>query len=757
MIKHSHGVRCCAVLSLLSAVLAAGAFPPTVRGQEVAPVDESRPFRGCGKARAAAGMLHAEPASVITAARLEAMAETDMLHYALDIEISNINTVSETCTITGSNAMTIQSKSASLSEFTLRLASQYNITAAYTNGSTPVGVTTTSETTRVVTLDRTYGLDEVFTLTIEYAGDTANAQGSFGAIEVVSRYGNPEVSTLSEPYYAYTWWPSKDGDLYQPGDNSDKATLEFSITVPDDMTVPSNGALQSVETLTGNRERYNWASNYPIPTYLVSFAATIYNTWTVDYTYPGGTMPVEFYVYPALDTASNRNGWELSVDMLATFRTLFGEYPFIDEKYGIYNFAFGGGMEHQTITGQGGFSEGLTSHELAHQWWGDMVTCKTWNHIWLNEGFASYGEALWKENEPGSTGLVALKSYMAGMRYTGAGSVYVYDDEVDELWEIFNGSTSYDKGAWVVHMLRRVLGDDNFFDALAAYRAAFQHGAATTEDLQAICETFYDDNSLAWFFQEWVYGEYAPSYNWGWDSVLIDGSHYVLLSVDQTQPVSQQRFTMPIDFVADGTTHVVFNDADTEHFVIPVTAAPLAVALDPDDWILRSGRFETSYAPGPPKIVKTEPAPGGMVAYPNNLTRINVWYHTDVDAADADFLLVGAMTGPQAVTVAPESGTNPIKLDLAVALAPDTYTLTVFDGVTALDSLMILDGEVADPIDSASLPSGDGSPGGDAVIQFSVAGIGSIPAVSNWGLVVVTLLILTAGTIVVTRRRCSAA
>lgn len=752
MIKHSCGVRRRAIPALFGVGLAAVALGPMAWGQELAAIDGKPPFRGCGKAWAAAGMFQEEPVEPLSAARRETMAETDVLHYALDIEITNLNPGGNTCTITGSNVMTIQSKSSSLTQFTFRLRYQFDVTGAYIDGTTPVAVATVSTSTRVVTLDRTYGMDEVFDLTIEYTGSTVSA--AFGSIEVRTHSGGiPVVATLSEPYYAYTWWPAKDGDIFLPGDNSDMATLEFAVTVPDNFTVASNGLLQGTDTLSGSRKRFRWASDYPITTYLVSFSATEYNTWTVNYNHAGGSMPVEFFIYASLDTSTNRAAWGKVVGMLPVFGSLFGEYPFINEKYGIYNFPFGGGMEHQTMTGQSGFWEYLSAHELAHQWWGNFVTCKTWNHIWLNEGFATYAEALWAENKPGSTGLYALKNYMAGERYTGPGSVYVYDDEVDELWEIFNGATSYAKGSWVVHMLRHVLGDGNFFDALAAYRAAFQHGAATTEDFQAICEVFYGGNSLTWFFQEWVYGEYVPKYDWGWDSVLIDGSRYLLLSINQTQPVSHQRFTMPIDIVADGTTHVVFNDADTEHFVIPVTSMPTSVQFDPDDWILRSGDSQTSYAPGPPKIVKTQPAPGETVAYPNDLTRITVWFHTDVDAADVDFLLVGAATGPQAVTIAPESGTNPIKLNVATVLEPDTYTLTVFDGVTAVDSLMALDGEVADPVDSASFPSGEGQPGGHAVMEFSVAGVDSIPTVSHWGLAAMALLIFTAGTIVLTRRR----
>ena len=708
-------------LPALAICFTVGSFTPFAQGQPFTDAGGEPPFIGCGKSRAAARVFRAASAQTTDPAYLEMMNHTDVLHYALDIEITNIDPANNTCTITGSNTMTIRSLSASLSEFSFRLRSQFDVPAAYINGSTQVTVTTTTPSTRLVTLDRIYGMDETFDLTIEYTGNTVSV--SWGSIEVRSHSGGiPIVSTLSEPYYAYTWWPAKDGEVLLAGDNSDKATLEFFITAPDNFTVAANGLLVGTDSLAGNRKRFRWASDYPIATYLVSFSATQYNTWTAAYNHPGGSMPVEFYIYPSSDYPANRAAWEKAVDMLETFRPIFGEYPFIDEKYGIYNFPFGGGMEHQTITGQGGFSEWLTSHELAHQWWGDMITCKTWNHIWLNEGFATYAEALWEEHKPGSSGLPALISYMAGRKYLGAGSVYVYDDEVDELGQIFHGGTSYRKGAWVLHMLRHVLGDESFFAALAAYRSAFEHGAVTTEDFQAVCENFYGGEDLAWFFQEWVYGERAPAYAWGFDTVEVNGKHYLLVAVDQTQLASYQRFEMPIDIVVDEETYVVFNDADPEHFVIPVPSAPTSVQFDPDEWILRYSVTEMAYNPGPPAIVETDPAPGEAVAYSDATTSITITFHTNVNVAADDISLVGADTGSWPVTLAGGAGgdINPVVVNLPFPLLPDSYTLTVASGIEASNSGLPLDGELADPNDPGSLPSGDGVAGGDAVIGFTV-------------------------------------
>jgi hypothetical protein len=648
------------------------------------------------------------------------------LHYVLDIEVSNLDPVLNTCDIVGSNVMTIQSKSASLVEFTIRLRDQYTIPNAYVNGSTPVTVTTASETTRVVTLDRTYTMDEVFTLTIEYQGNSVYLPETHSTITVDTQPdGTPVVATLSQPYFAYTWWPVKEGDVGEPGDHSDKATMEFYITAPDTFDAPCNGLLQGVEVLDDNRKRHHWASNYPVIPSLVAFAATEYNTWTAYYSHARGQMPVEFYIYPEWDNPDNRAAWEQSIVMIGTFASLFGEYPFIDEKYGIYNFPWAG-LEHQTMTAQGedggytGFGEYLTAHELAHQWWGDAISCKTWNHIWISEGFASYADVLWDENKPGG-GFELLQDQMIWrriyMQYDD-GSVYVPDDELDDLWEIFNAVTSYFKGSWVLHMLRRLLGDEAFFDALLAFRTAYEYEAANTDDFQAICEDFYEGGGLRWFFQQWIYGMGIPAYSWGWDAVQINGQHYLLLSIDQVQSTSYPRFTAPIDFGVDGTIVTVFNNAVPEHFVIPVASEPTSLEFDPDVWLLFEDHYPSAYVPGPPTIVETSPAPGEILAYSEIVDTVTVTFHTNVNATESDISLVGTNTGPVSFTIASGSDVNPIVMNLAAPLVGGAYTLTVTGGVVAVDSGMALDGEVADPNDPGSLPSGNGIAGGNAIIQF---------------------------------------
>lgn len=370
------GISTLVLIYAVALVAAQNTSPPPLSSGLARPsdIDGGCEFAdGCGKAHALIARLRAglEPSDDDRGGGdREALGDTDLLHSALDIEI-----VPATATITGTNTMTVQSKVEGLTQFTFRLRNQFTITAALLNGTTPVQVTSTSTTTRMAMLDRPYHADEVFTLMIAYTG-VAVPKG-FGSIEFTSQNGQPLIFTLSEPYYAYTWWPIKDGDMGDPGDNSDKMTVELAVTAPDALRTISNGLLQGVDVLPGGRTRYRWATNYPIATYLICFSSTNYNQWTKTYDYGTGTMPVEFSIFPTDDTPGHRAAWEKCVDMLAVYRTIYGLYPFINEKYGIYEFGFGGGMEHQTYTGEGTFSENVTAHELSHQWWGDNVTCKT--------------------------------------------------------------------------------------------------------------------------------------------------------------------------------------------------------------------------------------------------------------------------------------------------------------------------------------------------------------------------------------------
>ena len=252
----------------------------------------------------------------------EALEDTDLLHCDLDIEM--FPDVYDN--LAGTNTLTVQSKSAALTQFSFRLRSQFTIDEILVDGE-PVGSPEIlSGTTRVATLNHAYGLDEIFTIQITYRGHAVSR--GFGSIEFDLHDGHDIVYTLSEPFYAYTWWPTKDGDIYQAGNNGDKFTLDVSVIAPAGMVSAANGTLENVEALSGGRERYDWSSAYPIATYLACFASTNYNTYTFDYTpLAGGNMPVYLYVYPEHDNDTNRGMGALSVDMLYTLRNDSASIP----------------------------------------------------------------------------------------------------------------------------------------------------------------------------------------------------------------------------------------------------------------------------------------------------------------------------------------------------------------------------------------------------------------------------------------------
>jgi aminopeptidase N len=673
---------------------------------------------GCGKAFAALlAEANGVPRDTGLLGPVRDLSDTDLLHNDLEIELI---VSGDQLTLDGSNTMTVRSLIDGLDRFDLRLRSNFAITAAAVDG-VPATVQAVDTVTRTVLFPSSFDAGEAFDLTIAYNG-VAVSRG-FGSIEVAQAGGQPVVASLSEPYYAYTWWPCKDGAWGEPGDNADKATLELALIAPASMRSVANGLLEGTDALPGGRTRYRWRSEYPTATYLVAFGSHPYNTWTETFTYDDGQtlhqMPVEFNIYPSSDTSFNRAAWNQSVDMLAVFSDRFGLYPFIDEKYGIYQFPFGGGMEHQTNSGQSGFGASLTAHELAHQWFGDMITCRTWSDIWLNEGFATYSEALWQEFQPGSAGHASLIDAMNARRPAewATSSQAVYVTETDDLGRIFSYNTTYLKAAWVVHMLRGVMGDEMFFGQfLPEYRTRFAYKAATTEDFRLVAEEV-SGLDLEAFFQQWVYGVGTPAYDAGWENASIDGRDYIRLFLEQDQSPGFPTFEMPVQVALDAQPVTVLNNARDQHYLIPVDAPVSSVTVDPSTWILRDPVGSRAYTDGPPKIVRTTPMPGETVG---TLAAIEIVFSDPVDAQPGDF----ALTGPAGAVALSLDQPEPNRVVLTPAAnGAGAHSLTVGEGVTFAGRA--LDGEIATAIDP--FPSGDGLPGGAAAIGFLVAPAGSEP------------------------------
>jgi aminopeptidase N len=427
----------------------------------------------------------------------------------------------------------------------------------------------------VINLDSPLGTGETFTVRIVYSGHPL--EGGLMSFSFDRHAGSDIASTLSEPWFARNWWPCKESP-------TDKATADVRFTAPANMIAASNGLLSEVID-HGATKTWHWRTDYPIATYLISGAISNYAAFSTTYApLAGGSMPVDFYVYPEHESIALAE-WGITVDQIETFRGFFGEYPFVAEKYGMAEFPFGGAMEHQTLTSLGDCcieSDLTMAHELAHQWWGDMVTCATWGDIWLNEGFATWSEALWYEElHPGN----GYRDYMNWLDLGGFnGPIYRYD--LSDPWEIFDGIVYY-KGAWVVHMLRGVLGESAFWNGLTAYRAAYEGASATTEDLESVFEAS-SGQEIGWFFDEWIYGANQPNYRYSWQADTPDVGQ-LTLTIVQVQD-DAPPFTMPIDIDVQTTSGTqrfrVMNTEGVQSFVLDVTGTPTGVVFDPENWIL---------------------------------------------------------------------------------------------------------------------------------------------------------------------------
>ncbi|MEO6694604.1 MAG: M1 family metallopeptidase [Ignavibacteria bacterium] len=425
-----------------------------------------------------------------------------------------------------------------------------------------------------------------FVIEINYEGSPKNM--GFDSFSFKNFDNEPAIYTLSEPDYAPSWWPCKDLP-------DDKSAFELSATVPSQLTVVSNGLLKEVKDENNGDKTFLWRSVYPITTYLVSIAIGKYDHWNDTYRSIDSSkeMPVDYYTYPSY-TEKAREDWKNTVEMIEYFSATFGEYPFINEKYGMAMFGWvGGAMEHQTISSMGytlvtgtGKYENVVVHELVHQWFGDAVSPASWKDIWLNEGFASYGEALWEENKNGKE---AYFNFMKKEDY-GYFQGTVYDPE-----GFIFGPTVYNKGAWCLHMLRGVTGDSIFFKIVKNYFQKFKYKNATTEEFKKVCEEV-SGTDLTYFFDQWIFaGTGRPIYKYSWKTENFQdqqstGVYTLRLNLRQTQE-DYEVYKMPVRVTVkteNGTQELsFFNDKKTQQFEHPVSGKPIEVLIDNGNWIMK--------------------------------------------------------------------------------------------------------------------------------------------------------------------------
>ncbi len=432
---------------------------------------------------------------------------------------------------------------------------------------------------KIITINRPDINSDSASIRIVYKGKPQSY--GFGSFNFSKHNNKPFVYTMNEPVYASTWMPCMDVP-------DDKAFADIYITNDSSNVSLSNGKLIDVKT-NGAKKTYHWKTIYPISTYLIAIYSGQYKTFEQKYySTSKDTVNLSYFVF-AEDFEEAQKDFSDHPKYFKIFEELFGAYPFSKEKYSVAQFLWqGGAMEHQTLTGIGtNFISGrklfsdMLIHELAHHWWGNSVGPKTWNDIWLNEGFATYSEALYWEK---ATDISALKSTMHAKTFTFNDGV-LYNPGKD-LFSLL----VYDKGAWVLHMLRKEIGDKNFFASLNKYYNTYKYSNASTADFKRICENV-SGKKLKFFFDQWVYkgdGRIEGEYDW---SVENDPSSFnVKINIEQLQN-GYDIYKFPLDI------KIIYSESDFEvktvsitnkkqTILLPIKMKPKKIVLDPDGWLL---------------------------------------------------------------------------------------------------------------------------------------------------------------------------
>ena len=465
-------------------------------------------------------------------------------------------------------------------------------------------------------------------ITIFYQGVPPNT--GFGSFIQDQHSGTPVMWSLSEPYGSRDWWPCKNG-------LDDKAdSIDIFITAPAQYKAASNGILQSETLIAGNTKKVtHWKHRYPIASYLMCFAVTNYVVFNNTVQLGSVTLPMQTHCYPESLT-SFQSGTQNVLDALQLFHNNFGDYPFIKEKYGHVQFGWGGGMEHQTATFIISINESLIAHELAHQWFGDKITCASWEDIWLNEGFATYLAAIYMENKYPANTSNTRKGIINNITSTPDGSVWVND--TTSVGRIFSGRLSYNKGSYLLYMLRWKLGDSIFLKGLRQYQKdpKLAYGFAYTDDLKRNLEQVSGQN-LTEFFNDWFKGQGYPSYNVKWTQI---GGDYVKIQMNQTTShASVNFFELPVALKFKNATQekiiVVDNKINGEIFIKNIGFIADTVLIDPDYWLITKNNVSAKLADATPgqNVIQVFPNPVGDLFY--------IYMHKMV-AANADINLYNA-------------------------------------------------------------------------------------------------------------------
>ena len=427
----------------------------------------------------------------------------------------------------------------------------------------------------------------MFTAQIFYHGLPPGGSGGFfnGITHSTTSGGTDVVFTISDPFVAKNWWPCKQSVL----DKID--SVDMFVTVPAHVVDGSNGVLVHVDTTTTpGYWQYHWKTNYKIDYYLISIAVAKYAQYKSYWHFTGSTDSVlvhNFFMDTATFNPLYKQGFDSIGLFLDYFSSVYGRYPFWQEKYGVCYTTLPGGMEHQTMTTIGVPNTYIIAHEMCHQWFGDHVSYKNWGDVWLSEGFATFSEQLFLSHFWSSAAALAHRQQYQSIAFAApCGKLYV--DDTTNVDSLFNEYTVYAKGQAVVRMLQYAAPSDSvFFGLLQNYQATYGFSNAGTADFKAMAETAYGV-PLDTFFNQWVYGRGYPKYKMYWDQV--GSTVYVKLAQSASCPTYTPHFSTYLELQlhsAAGDTFIkVYNNIDTQIFTFNWSPAMTNLYLNPDVWTL---------------------------------------------------------------------------------------------------------------------------------------------------------------------------
>jgi aminopeptidase N len=441
-------------------------------------------------------------------------------------------------------------------------------------------------------------LDSIFTLQIIYSGTPGN--DGFGGFFFKGAYAYTigEGINTFPPSMLRAWMPSHDVP-------NDKATLDLHLTIPKDYHAFSNGMLISNKDNTDGTKTAHWQETHQISTYLVALAVGPYVSFSIPYTSISDTdIPLEFYVFPEhLQTA--KEDWKNITSMMAFYENLFGPYPF--DRYSMAEALNRGAMEHQTmttyssqlVTGDHRYDY-IVAHELAHHWWGDFVTLADWKDLWLNEGFATYSEALYFEHLNGENFYQEYMLNLAELYFREVGRLghfSIYDPEY--LW----GGTMYQKGAWVLHMLRWTIGKDAFKQTLKSYGQQYAYSNALITDFIRVAEE-ESGQQLDWFFDQWIYKPGYPDIDVSWSYQNKTNGLYQLDVTLLQKQWDQFQFQLPIEILIQMDNSFVLDtlllSQKQNNISIDIPSRPISIEIDPNNWLLK--QHDIISGPTPPDV-----------------------------------------------------------------------------------------------------------------------------------------------------------